>query len=875
MIKKLADRFFRWYCDPDYYPDIKGDLEELYNRNAELSNSSANRKYALQVLGLFRPSLIKSFNQTTIINPGMFRNYFKVGTRNLLSHKLYAAINISGLAFGLAAFLLISEYVQFERSYDSFFEKSGQIYRMATAEVINGTAEAKDAMAFYPAAKALQDELPEIQLQTTTKKFDEFVIRNGESVFREKGVISADSNFLKVFSHEVLKGSRETMLNEPSSIVLTESKARFFFGNAEPMGRELEFLGEFNQTLKVTGILADIPDNTHYKFDMAISDKSIKDEFDYNNWDYNNYYAYLVMDANTDFEALQPKLNEIAKKYTGEDSNSQFDLHPIKDIHLKSDFTFEPELPGNEKAVSFMMIISIFILIIAWVNYINLSTARAVERAKEVGLRKVIGAFKIQLIIQFLLESLIVNLIAAILAVFIAEAALSYFHQIIGTVLTTHVWNYYPFLQKLIIFFAIGTVISGFYPALVLSGFKPISVLKGKFSNSKSGVLLRRGLVVFQFAASIVLIAGTFIVNKQLNFMTTKDLGINIDYVLGFTLPQDSGEDEEAHYNKVEAFKDELRNHVAIETVGATSNMPGGDGSDINSTTGQIRIVGMTEPVKGTTYIQFNDDQFLEAVDMELLAGRDFDRDRKSDSSAIMVNEAFLRKFNIYDAESVLDKLIMFGENEENDKYQMIGIVKDFNRTSLKSTVEPTLYVPSLSPPNAVVELNPSNYKDGIKFIDAKWKEFFPDSPLDYTFLDDRFASLYQQDRRFGEVFMIFSVLAILIATLGLFGLTSFMALQRTKEVGVRKVLGASVLSIIGIFYKDFILLLIISSVIGIPIVYYSMNFWLENYAFRIDFPWMLSILSVFIVVAFALLTVGYQTYKVAILNPVNTLKYE
>jgi putative ABC transport system permease protein len=875
MIKKLVDRFFRWYCDPDYYPDIKGDLEELYNRNSEKSIRSAERKYLLQVLGLFRPSLIRSFNQTSIINQGMFRNYFKVGTRNLLRHKLYTLINVVGLAIGLAAFLLISEYVRFEKSYESFFNKSEQIYRLSTIEVINGSVDVKDAMAYYPAAKALQDEIPEIQLQTTSRKYDEFVIKNGDTVFKEKGIISADSNFLKVFSHEVLQGSRETMFNEPYSVVLTESKARFFFGDEAPLGKTLLLSGEVNEMFQVSGILADIPENTHYKFDIAISDKSIKGTFDYDSWNYNNYYAYLVMDPNTDFEALKPKMETISKKYTGEDSNSLFDLFPIKDIHLKSDYTFEPELPGNEKAVAFMLVISVFILMIAWVNYINLSTARAVERAKEVGLRKVIGAFKMQLIIQFLFESMLVNLLASICAIFIAELSLSNFHQLIGTVLTNHIWNYVPFMQKLLIFFVLGTFVSGFYPAVVLSGFKPISVLKGKFSNSRSGILLRQSLVVFQFAASIVLIAGTLIVNKQVKFMRDKDIGINTDYVVGFTLPQDDGENEEAHYNKLESFKEELRNHVAIETVGATSNMPGGDGSDINSTTSQIQIVGLTDPVKGTTYIQFNDDHFLDAVDMQLLAGRNFNRERISDSSAVMVNAAFLKKFNVYNADSVVDKQLMFGDSEENDKYLIIGIVKDFNRTTLKSSIEPTIYIPALSPPNAVVELRAASYKDGIKFLEAKWKEFFPDTPLDYQFIDDRFEALYQQDTRFRDVFMLFSVLAIFIATLGLFGLTSFMALQRTKEVGVRKVLGATVLSIISIFYKDFILLLLISAFVGVPIVYYSMNFWLENYAFRIDFPWALAILSVLVVVVFALLTVGYQTYKVAILNPANTLKYE
>ena len=875
MIKRLADRFFHWYCDPDYYPDIKGDLEELYHRNREKTVRSADWKYFFQVLGLFRPSLIKSFNQTSIINPAMFRNYFKIGTRTLLNHKLYTFINVFGLAVGLAAFLLIGEYVQFERSYDQHYENSRQIYRLSTIEIVNDQEGVKDAMTFQPAAKVIADEMPEILNHTTTYKFDEIVTRIGEQVFKEEHVISADSNFLKIFTYEILEGSKELMLAEPNAVVLTESKAKFYFGDEPALGKTIELLGSFNRPFKVTGIIEDIPDRTHYKFDMLISDKSIVDRFDYNNWNAFNYYAYLLVDSQTDFAAFKTKLREFSKKYRGDDTDLFFDPYPIHDIHLKSDYTYEPEMIGNATAVSIMMVISIFILLIAWVNYINLSTARAIERAKEVGLRKVIGAYKSQLIYQFLFESLIINTIAAVLAFFIAELSLTYFHQLTGSQILEHVWTNGSFLSNLGIFFLLGTFVSGFYPALVLSGFKPIAVLKGKFSNSRGGVVMRKGLVILQFAASIVLIAGTFIVNKQVNFMKNKDLGISIDNVVGFIMPEVDGDREEAHSKNVEVFKDELRNHSAIETVGATSNMPGGKGSDINSTSGKVRIFGLTEPFQGTVYVQYNDDHFLDVVDMQLVSGRDFDRAIKSDSSAVMVNEAFLRRLNMNDHEKALNEFIMFGDNEENEKYKIIGIIKDFNRTSLKSSVEPTLYFPSLGPPATVVELNPESYQAGLEFIEAKWKEFFPDAPLDYTFLDDRFERLYIQDIRFGEVFMIFSILAILIASLGLFGLSSFMALQRTKEVGVRKVLGASVTGIISIFYKDFILLLVISAILGVPLIYFSMNYWLENYAYRISFPWILSVFAVLIVVGFALFTVGYQTYKVARLNPADTLKYE
>ncbi|WPP50330.1 ABC transporter permease [Catalinimonas niigatensis] len=805
----------------------------------------------------------------------MFRNYFKISTRNLLRHKLFTTINVLGLAIGLSSFLLISEYLRFEDSYDSFFSDSEQIHRLSIHQIINGEVVTKEATMYYPAGKALKDELPEVEEYTTTRKFSRLIFRHGESVVQEDHVVTADTNFLKLFDYQVLQGSADEMFDEPNSLVLTQSKARFYFGDQNPLGETLEVLGHFNRSFKITGVIEDVPENTQYKFDILLSDETIKDRFDYNNWDLSNYYSFVKLVPQASLSAVSGKLENLSKKYLSEGSMEFFYLIPVQDIHLKSDFQYEAEIPGSEKAVSFMRIIAFFILIIAWINYINLSTARAINRAKEVGLRKVIGAYKLQIINQFLLEALLVNFIAAILALLISELLLPFFHQLIGKEIVNHVWNHLPFLQSLLIFFIIGTLVSGFYPALVLSGFKPVAVLKGKFRNSKSGTLLRKGLVVVQFTASIVLIAGTFTVYHQLQFMQGKDLGFSTDHVVGFYLPDVGGEQWNAHQSKVASFKEALRKHVAVETVGGTSHLPGGEDGEINYTTTKTRIVGLTDLRAGATYWQNIDEHFLETLNMELLAGRNFDPTRIADTMVVMANQAFLRKFNIDNAESVLHKEIQIGEEEGSDKFQIIGIIKDFNRTSLKSDVEPSLYFPSYQSYATVVKLNPKQYQEGLAYLSDTWNEFFPDTPLDYTFLDDRFAALYEQDRRFGEIFGTFSALAIFIATLGLFGLSSFMAVQRTVEVGVRKVLGASVPNIIGIFYKDFLILLSFAGLIGLPAVYFSMNFWLENYAYRIDFPWLLSIAALCIVVVFALLTVGYQIYKVAILDPARTLKYE
>lgn len=692
MIKRFADLFFRWFCHPDYYSEIQGDLEELYQRNIQAGTRFSQWRYLFQVLGLFRPAIIRSFSQPTLVRPVMLRNYFKIGYRSLLRHKLYTAINIIGLAFGLSAFLLISAYIRFEENYDSFFKNPEQIYRLSTVQLANGQIHVKDAMTFHPAAKALKDELPEITNYTVTYKFDALIFRNGEKVIQEKHVISADSNFLDIFDHKILKGSANEMLKEPHTLVLTKSKAAFYFGEEDPIGKTIEILGAFNRPFKVTGVMEDLPANTHYGFDMIISDESMKVRDDYNSWRAYNYYSYLKLDAHVEPSILADKLDTLSKKYLSKESILRFHLYPVRNIHLKSDFTYEAEIPGNEKTVSFLKVIALFILIIAWVNYINLSTARAVNRAKEVGLRKVIGAYRMQLVSQFLIEALLVNLLAAMLALLMAELALPYYNQLVGKEINQHVWNNLLFLQNLTIFFVMGTLVSGFYPALVLSGFKPIVVLKGKYRSSKGGTVLRKGLVVVQFSVSMVLIASTFIVYRQVQFMQGKELGISTDYVVGFTIPSVEKDQEQAHQSKVEAFRETLRKHTAIEKVASTSNLPGGDGADINSSSGTVHIKGITNKIDGTFYIQYIDEHLLDALDMRLLAGKNLTGKRGADSLKVIVNEAFLRSFNIADIGKMIHKHVQFGDDDPRYRYDIIGVVKDFHRTSLKTNVEPTLY---------------------------------------------------------------------------------------------------------------------------------------------------------------------------------------
>ena len=877
-MKKWADRLFKWYCHPEYYPDIKGDLEELYERHLETGIKNPEIKYVFDVLLLFRISLIRPVLTNSIINKAMIFNYLKISLRTLKRNKVYAWINIFGLAVGLAGFLLINEYIQFEKGYDSFHENADNLYRVSTIEKGGSNGDVKDAMASYSLGEHLQLQIPEITSHTVTKKLDDVTLKNGNVVFKEQNTISADSTFLDHFTYKVISGNKETFFEEPYSIVLTESKAKTYFGNENPIGKTIEVLTPFRINAKVTGVIQDIPQNTHYYFDIMVSDKSLADGDDYKNWSYNNYYVYLHLKEGTDVAYLNEKIAGEPRSVIDADSPDYWEIHPVQDIYLNSDYTFEPQLMGSKNAISILLVISVFILLIAWINYVNLATARAVDRAKEVGLRKVVGAFKTQLVTQFLFESFLINVLGAFVAILLAELALPYFNHLVDKTILSSVWNYPPFLLKIGFFVIAGTFISGFYPAIVLSGFRPISTLKGKFSNSKSGMLLRRGLVIGQFAASLTLIAATFIVYLQVNYMKNKDKGMDSNYVVTISVPGSGAETEEqqkAFQQKFTNFKNELRNFSAISAVGGTSNVPGGGASDINSTTTRMGIVGLTESLQNTTYIQYNDDNFIDAMNMKLISGRDFDRTRKLDSAVVIVNEAFLRRLNIFDYESVVGEQLLIGNPKNDNKMRIIGVVKDFNRTTLKSSVEPTVFLPWYDARHLVVRLEPVNFKEGLDYMENKWMSYFPNQPFSYVFLDERYEQLYDQDQRFGNVFATFSLFAILVATLGLFGLVSFLALQRTKEVGIRKVLGANNTNIVMIFYKDFAVLLGISALIGIPAIYLTMNSWLSNYAFRINFPWYVVAIAFVIVSLFALVTVGYQIYKVAILDPSKTLKYE
>ncbi|PHN06405.1 ABC transporter permease [Flavilitoribacter nigricans] len=805
----------------------------------------------------------------------MLKNYLKVGVRNLLKHKWYTLIHVLGLAIGLAAFLLIDQYIGFEKSYDKFHTNSDQIYRLTTDNIVDGKIQVRDAMSFAPSGAALMNDLPEVLSYTTTLKTNSVVFRKGAEVVEEKGLLAVDSSFLRLFHYPLVSGNAEDLLSKPNTIVLTQSMAEKYFGSEDPIGQSMEMLTGSNTELEVVGLLEDTPENTHYKFDMLFSLKSVQEQIQQDGWNGYNYYTYLLLDKQADLAALNERLPALSRKYLGEESKLVFNLQPVESIHLHSDFTFEPEVHGSAKAVGFLSIISLFILIIAWVNYTNLSTARALERAKEVGLRKVVGARKKQLIGQFLTESLLINFLGAIAAVLLAKILLPYFNDLVGKEILATIWGNQDFLLKLGGFFLLGTFLAGAYPAVLLSSFKPIGILRGRFSHSKRGVFLRKALVVMQFTASLILIAGTMIIYQQINYMTGKDLGMQIDQTIGIKNPSFDSDREAEFASKYEAFSNELLRLDGVESLAGISSLPGGGSSNISSSSGGVRIVGNTDRVEATVYINRMDDRLLDALSIELEAGRNFDREIAADTNGIIVNEALLGLLGISDPESVINQKLQFGRNEDNTQFPIVGVINNFNRTTLKNQVEPTVFFYSPLTRSMVLKLSDETIGSTLAQLEGTWDRFFPNAPLSYEFLDQRFEQLYIEEKRFGQLFANFSILAIIVATLGLFGLAAFLSNQRTKEVGVRKVLGASVSSIIVLFFKDYLWLILLAVVIGMPLIFVGMNEWLNNYHYRISFPWLSLILAAVLLFSFAFLTVGYQTYRVAILNPARTIKDE
>lgn len=805
----------------------------------------------------------------------MIRNYLKIAWRNLLKKKVYSFINITGLGIGMACCVLIFLFVQDELSYDNYHEKGNRIHR-----VIHGSTSAEgkqlDFGSFWvwgnaPIGPALKLEFPEIDKVVQFSGRSDILLKYGDRLYQEDGVFFMDSTVFDVFSWKLIQGNPQTALVAPFSIVLTESTAKKYFGNEDPMGKTLQGSESLGRSIAgnytVTGVIADVPANSHFRFNMLLSmstfHTSIPDIFD--NWGYADFYTYFLVNESFDKELFEMKIPGFIERIKAkDDSGYTIGIESLKNVYLKTAALRQPGETGSLSNIYVFSLIGVFILVIAMINFMNLSTARSMERAKEVGVRKSIGANRKSLVFQFLSESLIIVFLATAVASVFVFMALPVMTGLTGKeFLIQRVvnWQTIPFFLGTTL--VIG-LLAGAYPALVLSGFRPVVVLKGIPKSNAGGVTLRKGLVVFQFCLSIALIAGTIIVYSQLNYILDKDLGFDKERMLVLDYNYD-----EAVNEKMEVLKTEMEGNPAILSAAFSRSVPGGyfpnASTSIQGADGEMKRHG--QPI-----FQVGID-FITHYDLALAAGRTYSRDHPSDlDGALVINEAAARQYGYSNPEDIIGKKF----DQWGRAGEIIGVVKDFNYISLHRNIEPlTLPLVPFACRYLSLKVKSGNLPQTITEVEQIWKELAPHRPFLYSFLDVDFNRQYQSDLRFRKIFTTFSVLAIMIACLGLLGLATYSAEQRTKEIGVRKVLGASVSDIVVMLSKDFVKLVLIAIVIASIIAWWAMNKWLEDFAYRIEIQWWMFALAGLMALVIALVTVSRQAIRAAIANPVDSLRDE
>lgn len=810
----------------------------------------------------------------------MIKNFLTLAIRNLLKRKLYSFINIFGLAIGVAVCLVILNYVDFELSYDSYHKNADRIYRTTTTNFVNGENRGTSPLSGYAQGPALLADIPEVKTYVRTHPmYGGAVVSYNKAgsdtkTFHEDNIQFVDSTFLDVFTYTALQGDLNTALDDQSSIVLTRKMAERYFDKEDPMGKTLKVSGGWaDGDYQVTAVIEDVPQNSHFGFDFLLPTHKLLANGQYKNdngWGWYNFITYIELNPNTDVKAVEAKMPAFIDKYQGKElaeSNSKnvMVFQPIRDIHLNPGYNNDSSPTVSMSTIYFFVLISIFILAIAWVNYINLSTARAMERAREVGIKKTIGALRTQLIAQFLSESVLVNFFGIVLAVLIAMALLPVLGGIVDKDFTFNFSDprFWIVLGSL---FVVGSVISGAYPAFILSSFKITEVLKGKSERNIGGLSLRKVLVVFQFASSLVLIAGTFAIYRQMNFMRSQDKGLTMDQMLIVNGP--SIIDRATVRERLISLKNELKTIPGVISVSTSGAIPGGG---YNWGTG-MRKDGTEREESKTGSVVWIDPDFIETYGITVLAGRSFNPEIKSDMESVLINEAALTAFGLGDAENALKERIILG----GDTTAIVGVLKNYHWNSLKTEHTPWLFkADTISSRNYSLHLNSTNMAETIEQVEQKYKAAFPGNPFDYYFLDDFFNKQYKDDQQFGKIFSLFAILAIVIACLGLWGLASFTTAQKLKEIGIRKVLGASVSSIMTLLSWQFFKLVLIASVLALPLTWYGVNTWLDNFAFRIGLQWDLFVVPVVILMILALGTVSLQILRGANINPAKILRSE
>ncbi|MFC1564713.1 ABC transporter permease [candidate division KSB1 bacterium] len=858
---KLASWIIRRFSNQYLKGPALGDLEEIYFQMVEEEGAgAAKRWYRLQAM----KSLKYIYKNTVYRSTGMFRNYLKIAIRNLKRNKGFSLINISGLTLGITCFILLMMFIQYEYSFDQFHKNADNIYRVVYKSSYSYQDKNHWACSTAALAPALIEEFPEVKAACTINIFTINALMQYNDYEAFESGIYADHNFSRVFDFPVISGDKYNSLSKPNSIMLSESLARKIFRDNEPIGEVIKLRGSTDIT--VTGVFEDLPGNTHLQFDYIVSYCSDPDyERRVREWTWNDNHTYLILDEDQDIAEFEKKLNDLHARHLDIKRSGQTRyLQPLSDIHFESQYNYNIAIVTDRKYIYMLSITSFLILLIACINFINLSTAKSSKRAKEIGIRKTVGAKRNQLINQYFGESMLLVIMSFILALIMVFLILPFYNGLIERDISFEFLQTPSLLIILASAFIVTGILSGIYPSIYLSAFKPVNTFKGILRTEKKNMNLRNILVLFQFSISILLIVCTVIVYGQLHYIKNKDIGYNRENIVVIPV-RDSG----IRDNHL-VIKETLLRNPDIKKVSCSGTLPimryGGQGQTFKDDNGN-EVDFILAPGIG-------DFDFIDLFEIEVSEGRKFSKEYGADQAeSVLLNETAVEKLGWKDPVGKEFDLDFYGRR---GKAKVIGIIKDLHFWSLHAEVIPyALFIDLNTVSYISIKISPGNIPDTISYIENTYNDFKTTYPFDYFFLDDKFNQNYQSEEKFGTVFSYFSGLAIFIACLGLFGLTAFMIEQKTKEIGIRKVLGGNELKIVILLSGEFTRLIIVSNIFAWPAAYFLISRWLENFAYKINMGAGIFILSGSLALFIAMVTIGYQTFKAAHANPVDSLRYE
>jgi putative ABC transport system permease protein len=866
---KLPIRFFRWFCHPDYREDIEGDLIERFEKRAvERGAFMAKVFFGLEVLMLLRPDIIRPFEGAHQLNHyGMLKNHLKITLRYLKSHKAFTFINLVGLTTGILVCFFALLFVEFELSYDKYHEKAENIYRLVTdLQTPNGARLESSSLPMAPSVKA---NFPEVA-DYARVFLDYMIVQSDPETFMREDLAYADVSVFSVFTLPLITSNTASALDAPYDAVLSETAAVKYFGTTDCLGKQLALDGGTH--VYVVGVMKDMPYNSHFRTDIFLSMKLLTEVWNpgiKSNWHAFGTYTYLLLQNKPNIVSLNKEFTSfVAQHVDAEQATYEMSIEPLTELYLHAEargFRTGSSVTGSINNVYILAIVALLVLSIAGFNFVNLSTALSLNRAKEISVRKVLGAAKRQLLVQFLLDAVFLSLVAFVLALAAFSLLSPFFNQLVGKPISTNMLNHMGFIGSLLALTVSVGLLAGVYPAFFLSGFDPVNGLKGKLKSGSRGYSIRKLLVVAQFFFSVMLIASTLGVYRQLHFMQNKELGYSKEQklVLDFYFDKNIRDNEKT-------VKQELLAVPGVTAVSMSSCVPGNIDRRYN-----LLIPGadgnITSFVSDLYRVDFD---FIDQYKLEIVAGRAFREELQSDvTGAVILNETAVSTLGYADPSEVIGKSF---EQQNAWKGTVIGVVRDFHFKSLKEKIAPlALQVDPSRYTVLSLDVSGNNMHDVVDRLEDKWVDFGPKRPFSYYFADQAYQAQYESEDRFGKLILIFASIALLLSALGLLGLSALDTKQRAKEIGIRKILGASPSSLLGLLSKDFLLLVLIASVMAVPVTFFGLSSWLDGFAYRVGVAWWLFAIAVAVVTVLSIMIIASQVLKAALANPIHALRDE